>query len=95
MTKIDLWNETLDKQKYLITAGTNRYGRQRYVIKYNDTADWDISTVPIPMTKKQALNLLNRIMKEYQERLNTRITFKYKYSNIEFNIIEYMDDIIN
>lgn len=94
MTKANLWDEKeIEKQnkriKYLITAGKNRYGREQYVNTYNDTDEWDISAVPIPMSKTKALQLIRKIEKEYKEKQETKNTVSRKNKVIEFNLVEY------
>lgn len=97
MTKANLWDEKeIEKHnkriKYLITAGVSKYGRQQYVNIYNDTDEWDISIVPLPISKTKAFQSIRRIEKEYLERINSKSNYKNKYPNIQFNIIEYKEE---
>lgn len=100
MTKINLWDENIIQQenkriKYLITAGENRYKKQQYVYYYNDTEQWDISTIPLPLSKTKAIQLLPKIKKQYQERIETDKLFATKYKDIQFELIEYNKENIN
>lgn len=78
------------RQKYLVKAGMNRYGRQQYLNAYvDDEAAWNISVVPVPMSKSKC----NKIIKiAEQEILNIREKFPKKFGdNVVFEIIEYVD----
>lgn len=75
-------------QKYVITAGQNKYGRKQYVSLYEDTKEWSISVVPSPVSKTKAVETLPRIKREYKEKQNTTV-IKSKVKDIEFNIEEY------
>lgn len=93
MTKANLWSEEeIQKQnkrtKYLITAGKNRYGREQYVNYYNDTDEWDISIVPLPLGKTKAIQLLPKIKREYNDRVKNKKSYSNKYPNIEFELKE-------
>lgn len=79
-------------EKYLITAGENKYGRQQYVNVYDDCTDWDISVVPVPMTEARALKTLKRVQKEYvDKRANSKTITRRNLPEIEFKIVPYVD----
>lgn len=79
-------------QKYVITAGTNQYGRKQYIALYNDTDKWDISRVPTPISKTRAVETLPRIKREYKEKQKTTL-IKSRIKDIEFKIEEYNEHI--
>ena len=90
LNKIDLWDEIALRQKYLILAGTNKYGRQLYLNGYvDDETAWDISTVPIPMTKTKC-NKIIKIAQNQLPALREKYPRKYK-DDISFEIIDYID----
>lgn len=75
-------------QKYVITAGTNKYGRKQYVALYDDTKEWDISVIPSPVSKTKAVETLPRIKREYKEKQKTT-AIKSRLKEIEFKVEEY------
>lgn len=75
--------------KWLITAGTTKSGRKRYVNVYNDCNDWDISVVPLAMTKTKAYETLTRVKREYKDKQITSAAFPKRTEEINFEIIEY------
>jgi hypothetical protein len=78
------------KQKYLVKAGINRYGRQLYLNGYVDDENaWDISVVPIPMSKTRC----NKTIKLAQQgiiEISKKFPKKYP-QDIEFELVEYVD----
>ena len=47
------------RQKYLVLAGINKYGRQMYLDGYIDEETaWDISAVPVPMSKSKCNQII-------------------------------------
>ena len=96
MNKIDLWEdkdlqENLDETSlYLIKAGTNNYGRQMFLVGYDDKKDmWDISAVPIPMKKSKCKHLIKLAEKELSQEAVFKLR-RYK-KDIKFEIIEYVN----
>ena len=90
LNKIDLWDEMTLRQKYLILAGINKYGRQLYLNGYvDDETAWDISTVPIAMTKTKC-NKIIKIAQSQLPLLKEKNPYRYK-DDISFEIIEYID----
>lgn len=80
------------KGKWVVTAGLNRVGRQRYVSIYTDCDDLDISVVPSPVSKTKALEVLARIKKEYKEKQNkTTATIAKRTEEITFEIAPWTD----
>lgn len=78
--------------KWVVTAGLNRVGRQRYVSIYTDCDDLDISVVPSPVSKTKALEVLARIKKEYKEKQNkTTATIAKRTEEITFEIAPWID----
>ena len=78
------------RQKYLIIAGVTKTGRQMYLSGYVDDENaWDISVVPIPMSKTKC----NKIIKLAQQGIVEILKkFPRKYpQDIEFEIVEYID----
>lgn len=78
--------------KWVVTAGVNRTGRQRYVSIYVDCDDLDISVVPSPVSKTKALKVLARIKKEYKEKQNKmNATIAKRTEEIAFDIAPWID----
>lgn len=82
----------IEGKKYLITAGTNKSGRQLYVSTYTDCDAWSISIVPTPMSKERALKTIERVKKELREKNNSSKSLTRKNApEIEFGLEEYID----
>ena len=82
----------LETDLYLITAGTNKSGRQLYVSTYIDCNDWSISIVPTPMTKAKALKTIERVKKELREKNNSSKSLTRKNApEIEFGLELYVN----
>lgn len=80
------------RQQYLITAGINKYGRQMYLNGYvDDETAWDISAVPVPMSKSKC----NQIIKQAEKDI-IKISEKFprKYMGLtSFEIIPYEEKL--
>ena len=84
-----LWNEKETRKKYVIKAGTNKYHRQMYLNQYTDVDEWVISAVPLPLSKRKALNLIKRVKVEI---IPLREKFPKKYpEDMEFELEEYTE----
>lgn len=82
----------ITSEKYLITAGENKIGRQLYVSVYNDCDDWTISIVPCPMSKQRAVKTVERVKKEYLEKMrNSKTITRRNAPEIDFEIVPYVD----
>ena len=79
-------------KKYLITAGENKYGRPQYINVYTDCKDWTISVVPCSIAGDKVNKIVERVRKEYKDKLKTSSTFaKRGVPEINFEVIKYVD----
>ena len=70
------------RDKYLITAGTNRCGRQLYVNYYEEDSSWSLSVVPMKFGKIRA----NQIKQFVEKQLEENCPIRYK-KNTKLDII--------
>lgn len=85
--KIDDSVKTEPRKKYLILADKNKNGREQYVVSYVEDNKWEISCVPIPMSKTKTDEIIAKVKREYPK-LCEQKPFKYK-KDITFKIVEY------
>lgn len=79
------------RQKYLVKAGLNKYGRQLYLIGYvDDERGWDISAAPIPMSKRRCNEVIKNATTDLPK-IRERFPTKYR-DDISFEIVEYTDE---
>ena len=79
------------RQKFLVKAGLNKYGRQLYLNGYvDDEESWDISAVPLPMGKRRCNKTIKNAERDLPK-LRERFPTKYR-DDISFEIVEYTDD---
>lgn len=86
-SKTNLWNDNDMSIKCVITAGKNRLDRQQYIACYDDCEDWNISAVPSIINKTRAINVLNKVKREWPE-LNKKNSRKYS-NDIELKIEDW------
>lgn len=77
------------RQRYVITAGKNKAGRQMYISSYDDAPnEWSISIVPYPTTKTRCYELLATVKRDLKEK-ESKFAIRKLQKDIPFEIVEW------
>ena len=77
------------RQRYVITAGKNKSGRQLYVSSFDDEPTyWDISIVPYITSKTRCYELLAQVKRDIKIK-SYKSLLKKVQTDIPFEIIEW------
>ena len=112
MSRVELWttpvtikdtpikNEPVEnapvEKQYVITAGTNKFGKQLYLAGYKDCNDFIISQVPSKQSREESERLIKRATKKIEQNiLDNKFTWINSVSNKktlpDFNIVLYRE----
>ena len=77
------------RQRYVITAGKNKAGRQLYISSYDDApTDWLVSVVPYITTKTRCYELLVTVRRDLKN-AETKSMIKRMQKDIPLEIVEW------
>lgn len=75
---------------YVVTAGTNKLGRQLYLCTFRDCDDWIVSVIPVKMTRARAEYMIDKCKKDMQKK-NERSRIKIALTFPDFQIVRFKD----
>lgn len=77
------------RQKYVITAGINKAGRQMYICSYDDEPNyWCLSAVPYITSKTRCYELIAQIKRDIKNQTNKSMIHTVK-TEIPLEIVEW------